>query len=172
MQLCLAKGANVYVTSGSEDKIRKATSLGAKGGANYKSQNWPSQLAALLAKNGNKPAKIDAVIDSGGGDIMTRVGSILKQGGKVVVYGMTANPQIKFTMREVLRNQRLIGSTMGSHKDLLNATKFLSDNRIVPVVSHVLEGLEAAEEGFELMKRGDQFGKIVIKMDDRISAKL
>lgn len=36
MQLCLAKGASVYVTSGSEEKIQKAISLGAKGGANYK----------------------------------------------------------------------------------------------------------------------------------------
>ncbi|OJA20394.1 hypothetical protein AZE42_05355, partial [Rhizopogon vesiculosus] len=88
MQLCLARGANVYVTSGSEEKIRKATSLGAKGGVNYKSKDWPSQLAGLLAENCGSPAKIDAVIDSGGGDIMTRVNSILKQGGKVVVCGM------------------------------------------------------------------------------------
>ena len=36
LQLCIAKGANVYVTSGSEEKIRKAVALGAKGGANYK----------------------------------------------------------------------------------------------------------------------------------------
>jgi len=36
MQICLAKGANVYVTSGNGDKIQKAMSLGAKGGANYK----------------------------------------------------------------------------------------------------------------------------------------
>ena len=36
MQICLAIGANVYVTSGNPDKIRRATSLGAKGGANYK----------------------------------------------------------------------------------------------------------------------------------------
>jgi len=42
MQLCLAKGANVYVTSGSEEKIRKATSLGAKGGVNYKSRKYLS----------------------------------------------------------------------------------------------------------------------------------
>jgi NADPH:quinone reductase-like Zn-dependent oxidoreductase len=106
MQLCLAKGANVYVTSGSEEKIRKATSLGAKGGVNYKlskdlqssttrlggsnylTEDWPSHLVALLAKNSGKSAKIDAVVDSGGGDIMTQVNSILKQGGKVVVYGM------------------------------------------------------------------------------------
>jgi NADPH:quinone reductase-like Zn-dependent oxidoreductase len=106
MQLCLAKGANVYVTSGSEEKIRKASTLGAKGGVNYKSsedlrsrinclagsnhltEDWPSHLVTLLAKHSGKSAKIDAVLDSGGGDIMTQVSGILKQGGKVVVYGM------------------------------------------------------------------------------------
>ncbi|KAG0693074.1 hypothetical protein DFH29DRAFT_965780 [Suillus ampliporus] len=149
MQLCLAKGANVYVTSGSEEKIRKAITLGAKGGVNYKSEDWSSQLAVLLAQNSGKSAKLDAVLDSGGGDIMIRMNSILKQGGKVVVYGIS-------TMREVIKNQRLIGSSMGSYKDLTDATKFVSEHRIVPV------GFEAAEEGFELMKRGDQFGKIVI----------
>jgi len=61
---------------------------------------------------------------------------------------------------------------MGSHKDLIEATKFVSENRIVPVVSHVLEGLEAAEEGFELLRRGEQFGKIVIKVNDKVNAKL
>jgi D-arabinose 1-dehydrogenase-like Zn-dependent alcohol dehydrogenase len=64
------------------------------------------------------------------------------------------------------------GSTMGSLKDLKDATTFVSEHRIVPVVSHVLEGLEAAEEGFELMKRGDQFGKIVVRINDKANAKL
>lgn len=36
MQLCIARGASVYVTSGSQDKIQRAVELGAKGGANYK----------------------------------------------------------------------------------------------------------------------------------------
>ncbi len=36
MQLCVAKGASVYVTSGSQEKIQKAIGLGAKGGAIYK----------------------------------------------------------------------------------------------------------------------------------------
>lgn len=36
LQLCVAKGANVYVTSGDEEKIAKAVKLGAKGGVNYK----------------------------------------------------------------------------------------------------------------------------------------
>lgn len=63
---------------------------------------------------------------------------------------------------------------MGSVQDLRDATLFLAEKRITPVVSHVLDGLQSAEQGFELMQRGGQFGKIVIKMADTAaeSAKL
>ena len=63
---------------------------------------------------------------------------------------------------------------MGSHKDLVDATKFMAEHRIVPIVSTVLEGLEAAEEGFELIKRGEQFGKVVIRMkhEQHVAARL
>lgn len=40
IQLCLAKGANVYVTSGSTEKIQESMNLGAKGGVNYKSGRY------------------------------------------------------------------------------------------------------------------------------------
>ena len=53
---------------------------------------------------------------------------------------------------------------MGSHQDMKDATKFLAKHRLVPVVSHVLDGLESAEEGFELLNKGDQFGKIIISL--------
>lgn len=36
LQLAVAQGASVYVTSGSQEKIDKAVALGAIGGANYK----------------------------------------------------------------------------------------------------------------------------------------
>ena len=77
---------------------------------------------------------LDAVIDSGGGDILGQISNYLKQGGKVVCYGMyaqlsihthcitqnvtfyvcfrTASPKITFTMREVLRNQQLLGALL------------------------------------------------------------
>lgn len=53
---------------------------------------------------------------------------------------------------------------MGSHQDLIDATKFLAQHKIVPVVSHVLDGLESSEEGFNLIQHGQQFGKVVIKL--------
>jgi NADPH:quinone reductase-like Zn-dependent oxidoreductase len=51
-------------------------------------ENWPSQIGALLTKNSKKGATLDAIIDSAGGDIMGQAGKILKQGGRVVCYGM------------------------------------------------------------------------------------
>jgi NADPH-dependent curcumin reductase CurA len=57
---------------------------------------------------------------------------------------------------------------MGSRQDLIDATEFLTQKRIVPPVSHVVDGLESAEEAFEFMKHGDQFGKIVIKLRDSL----
>jgi NADPH:quinone reductase-like Zn-dependent oxidoreductase len=50
-------------------------------------ENWPVQIGGLLAKE-NKGTMLDAIIDSGGGDIMGQAGKILKQGGRVVCYGM------------------------------------------------------------------------------------
>ncbi|KAF8643535.1 hypothetical protein AX16_008979 [Volvariella volvacea WC 439] len=209
LQLCVAQGANVYVTSSSQEKIDKAIALGAKGGVNYKDKNWAEQVNKLLlahAPSSGGKTEFDSVVDSGGGNISGQMSQYLKHGGRIVCYGMTAEPKITFTMREVLKNQQLIGalypplplsitsnllhpthpivplfhptspnptpprssllgSTMGSTQDLISATHFLSKHRIVPVVSHILQGLESAEEGFELIKRGVQFGKVVVKVD-------
>jgi D-arabinose 1-dehydrogenase-like Zn-dependent alcohol dehydrogenase len=63
---------------------------------------------------------------------------------------------------------------MGSRQDLIDATNFIAQHGVVPVVSHVLDGLESAEEGFKLLERGDQFGKIVIRLrhDEKLVSKL
>jgi D-arabinose 1-dehydrogenase-like Zn-dependent alcohol dehydrogenase len=61
---------------------------------------------------------------------------------------------------------------MGSHKDLKDATSFISEHKIIPVVSHIIDGLEKAEQGFESLKNGEQTGKIVIKIRTSLQTKL
>lgn len=61
---------------------------------------------------------------------------------------------------------------MGSHKDLIDATSFMAEHKIVPVLSLVLDGLEEADEGFEILKKGGQFGKVVIRFDSRKKSNL
>ncbi|KAH8813444.1 NAD(P)-binding protein [Flagelloscypha sp. PMI_526] len=171
LQICVAKGANVFVTSSNPEKIQKAVELGAKGGANYKDKNWAAEIGELVRTKGSSH-HLDTVIDAGGGPIFTSIGKYLKQGGSVVCYGMHANPSISMTMKQVMSNQRLIGSTMGSLLDLKNATTFVAESKLVPALSHILHGLDKAHEGFELMASGEQFGKIVISLDDSSTSRL
>lgn len=87
-QLCAARGAHVYVTSSSAEKIAAAVALGAVGGVDYRAADWPARLKAMIKEAGSPG--LDAVIDSGGGDVLGMLGApgLLKFGGKVVCYGM------------------------------------------------------------------------------------
>ncbi|KZS99093.1 NAD(P)-binding protein [Sistotremastrum niveocremeum HHB9708] len=166
LQLCIAKGANVYVTSGSQIKIQKAKALGARQGFDYTNASWTRSLKKLLESEGKV---LDSVIDSAGGSISSQITPLLKPGGVIVCYGMTASPTIPFSMREVLKNIELKGSTMGSLSELKAATEFMAEHQIRPVVDSVLPGLEKAQDGFEKMRSGKQFGKIVVRVDRPVS---
>ena len=101
LQFATARGATVFVTSSSEEKLRKAQELGASAGVNYKDPDWEKKLAKLLPKT--RPY-LDVVIDGAGGDIVNRTSGLLKTGGLIVSYGMTLGPQVPFTIKAVLKN--------------------------------------------------------------------
>jgi NADPH:quinone reductase-like Zn-dependent oxidoreductase len=71
----VAAGANVYVSSGSEEKIDRAKTMGAKGGINYKEKGWEKTLKALLPK---ERQFLDAIIDGAGGDVVEKGARLLK----------------------------------------------------------------------------------------------
>jgi NADPH:quinone reductase-like Zn-dependent oxidoreductase len=71
----VAAGANVYVSSGSQEKIDKAISLGAKGGVIYKEKNWEKKLQAMLPK---ERKTLDAIIDGAGGDVVQKGAKLLR----------------------------------------------------------------------------------------------
>jgi NADPH:quinone reductase-like Zn-dependent oxidoreductase len=75
LSLATAAGANVYVSSSSEEKLQKAKELGAKGGVNYRNNSWEKDLLSQL------PAErpyLDAIIDGAGGDIVAKGVKMLK----------------------------------------------------------------------------------------------
>ncbi|KAK3825342.1 MAG: hypothetical protein J3Q66DRAFT_294179 [Benniella sp.] len=165
LAFCVAAGANVYVTSSEESKIQKAVRLGAKGGVNYKEEKWGVNLQKLAGGE-----MFDVVIDGAGGDGVKTFTRILRLGGIIVSYGMTVKPQVDYTMAAVLRNIEIRGSTMGSRLEFEQMLEFVTKHKIKPVVSQVWQGLESAEEAFETMKKGSQFGKLVLSL--KTSSKL
>ncbi|KAF8973461.1 hypothetical protein BGZ46_009835 [Entomortierella lignicola] len=159
LAFCVAAGANVYVTSSDENKIEKAIRLGAKGGVNYKDAKWGANLQKLA-----EGVQFHAVIDGAGGDGIKTFSKILGLGGIIVTYGMTVQPKIEYTMAAVLRNIEVRGSTMGSRLEFKQMLEFVSKHKLKPVVSQVWQGLESAEEAFDTMKNGTQFGKLVLSL--------
>jgi D-arabinose 1-dehydrogenase-like Zn-dependent alcohol dehydrogenase len=82
---------------------------------------------------------------------------------------MTTGPLISFSMSAVLKNIDLRGSTMGSREEFRQMVRFIGDNKLRPVISrtvHGLDNLSAIDELFLDMRNGLQFGKLVIDVDD------
>lgn len=75
LRFAVARGAHVFVTSSSPEKVQKAVELGATGGVNYKEDGWEKKLLSLLP-SGKK--NFDAIIDGAGGDSIEKSVKLLK----------------------------------------------------------------------------------------------
>ncbi|CAB5090718.1 unnamed protein product [Rhizophagus irregularis] len=149
-------------------KLKKAIELGAKGGVNYKEDDWPKKLKALLP---NDRPFLDSVIDSAGGEIVSQTTKLLRPGGIIACYGMTSSygkasyPSTTFTVPAMMDNIELKGSTMGSRDEFKRMVNFVKEKKIKPVIGGIWHGLENAPEVFEIMNKGKQFGKLVIEIN-------
>lgn len=158
-------GANVWVSSGSAEKIERAKKMGAKGGVSYKEKGWEKKLVEMLPK---ERKQLDAIVDGAGGEIVTVGSKLLKPGGVISVYGMTTNPKMPFIMPAVLKNIEVRGSTMGSRKEFKDMVAFVQKHNLKPIVSKVAKGLDNiadVDSLFDDMSKGSQFGKLVIQID-------
>jgi len=88
---------------------------------------------------------------------------------------MTTGPKAPFFMQAVLKNIEIKGSTMGSRKEFKDMINFIKETKAKPVVSSVARGLDidAIDGLFEEMKKGSQFGKLVIEVSkENVQSKL
>lgn len=156
-QFAVAAGANVYVTSGSEEKINQAIELGAKGGANYKDND---ALKAL----GKSVGGFDVVIDSAGGSGFEMLLRMCRKGANVAVYGGTTGSWEKISVPNIFYKQLSVhGTTMGSDSEFKKMVDFVNEHKIIPVVDSVYD-LKDGNDAVGKMKASPQFGKIVLKI--------
>jgi len=146
-------GVEVYVTSGSRDKIDKAIVLGAVGGANYKDLNFISELKSLAGH-------FDVILDSAGGPDFGSYLKLCRPGGKIVVYGGTQG-KVEIVPQHLYWSQvSIIGSTMGTSEEFADMITFIDQHKLKPVIDSIIP-LSEYKDGFEKMNNGSQFGKIV-----------
>lgn len=156
-QFALAYQARVYVTSGSDEKLKRAKELGAIQGFNYKDPEWTQQA---LKEGGG----FDIVIDSAGGPTFSQLPEIMAPGGRIAVFGRTAGNIPDLSTRALYWKQLSIhGTTMGTRDEFLSMLDFLESRNIKPIVDQVYP-LEQINEAFQRMEAATQFGKLIIKI--------
>ncbi len=157
LQFAIANGNEVWVTTSNPDKLQKAIAMGARGGIDYKQDNWHKDLI-------KQAGEFDVIIESACGEGFGKVIDCCKPGGTVVIFGGTVGNIVNIVPAKIFWRQiSIIGSTMGSNQDFAEMLSFVNKHQIKPIVSHVFN-LEQAQEALDLLATGNQFGKIVLKI--------
>lgn len=152
-----AAGANVYITSGSDEKIEKALKMGAKGAFNYKKQN---NFEGLWKTKGG----FDLIIDSAGGDQLNSYIKILRPNGRIVFYGATNGLPSKVDLYRMFWNQlTLQGTTMGNDSEFNEMLSFVSKHKVRPVVDSI-RPFSKIPESFADITKPNKVGKIVFQI--------
>ncbi|HTI26671.1 MAG TPA: NADP-dependent oxidoreductase [Kutzneria sp.] len=172
-QLAKLKGAKrVIGSAGSADKVKYLTEeLGFDAAFNYKDGSVTEQLAQAA------PDGIDVYFDNVGGDHLEAALSSLTVHGRVAVCGMIssynsteATPAPRNLVQVIGKRLTIRGLLVGDHYDL--QPQFVAE--VAPLVASgklrysetVVEGLENAGRAFLGMLRGENTGKMLVKIAD------
>jgi zinc-binding alcohol dehydrogenase/oxidoreductase len=157
LQFAVAYQGRVYVTSGSEEKINKAKSLGAAGGFNYKEDDWSAK--ALKEAGG-----FDIIIDTAAGPQFQKLIDLALPGGRIVNFGRTAGNIGEISSRMFFSKQlSLFGTTMGTRDEFLSMLDFIESRNLKPVLDKTFP-LSQVQQAFQRMEEGGHFGKIVLDL--------
>lgn len=160
LQLAVAAGVEVWITSGSDEKIERAKALGATGGANYKDPDWHKNL--MKATGGGKIGYFNVIIDSASGPDFAKLMDVAAPGGRIAVFGGTTGNITNVAPSKVFFKQlNIVGTTMGSDAEFADMIAFVNQHQIKPVVDEVF-ALADAEQALRKMDDGKQFGKLVL----------
>jgi|HubBroStandDraft_4_1064222.scaffolds.fasta_scaffold00007_130 NADPH:quinone reductase-like Zn-dependent oxidoreductase len=147
-------GARTIVTSGSDEKLERAKTLGADRGINYRhTPDWHKLV---------RSESVDLVVDSSGGETLRKALDAVRPGGRIVVYGGTNGEATIKTFPLFWKHVSVLGTSMGSPRDFA-AMLELFDDGLRPIVDKVFK-LDEAVAAARRLAEGSQFGKVVIRL--------
>ena len=159
LQIAKSAGARVLVTSSSDLKLENAMKLGADYTINHDTTSEYHKEILRYTKNRG----VDVVLDSVGQATWSRSLKSLRKGGKLVTCGATSGPITETNINLLFWKQlEILGSTMASRAELRTALKLVWNGSIIPIIDRFLP-LSKAKEAHEILERGDQFGKLVLR---------
>lgn len=160
LQICKARGARVWVTSRSEEKLARARLLG----ADDVFLQAPGVDVGRAVRERTGKRGVDVVLDNVGQATWAQSLGALGKKGRLVTCGGTSGPKLEMDVRRLFWNQwTIMGSTMGNDAEFDAITSEFVHGRLTSVVDSVFP-LAEGRAAFERMAEGKQFGKIVVRI--------
>lgn len=158
IQIAKLWGARVIAAAGGDDKLAKAKALGADEVINYNKVDFSVEVKNLTGGKG-----ADIVFENTGAQTWDKSVASLARGGRLITCGATSGGEAKIDLRALfLRQISLIGSSMGTKKELRDLLHLLGGRKLKPVIDRVMPLAQAAEAQ-RLLDQRKQFGKIILK---------
>lgn len=157
LQFGLKAGAEVWVTSSSDDTLARCLDSGAEGGVLYTQDGWEKELK-------DRAGAFDLIVDSAGGPEFNKLIELTRDGGKIALFGGTAGAWPSMPPQRIFWKQiDILGTTMGSPQDFADMVAFVNRTGLKPTVGLVFD-LDHADDALVAMGRGEAIGKIVVRI--------
>lgn len=162
LQLAKARGARVFMTSASDEKLERARKLGADELINYRrTPAWDREI--LERTNGQG---VDLVIETAGADTFARSLCAVRHGGSVFAIGFLTGTAVSVELMQIIvKSLRVLGNNTGSALDLAAAVAAIEAARIEPVVDRSYALAELPQAYAALARGGGHFGKLAVKLE-------
>ena len=159
LAIAKALGARSIVTSSSDDKLARATELGADVTVNHASSDVKAAVKEATAGRG-----ADVVVDHVGEATWRTSLDVAAREGRIAVCGATSGPNPPAALHRIWWKQlTILGSTMGTRADFEGAYELVKSGRARPVVDTVFP-LAEARAAHERLDSGEQLGKVVLSI--------
>lgn len=161
LQFAVTAGAEVIITSGSDEKITKALKLGAAHGINYKTMpEWDRKVRELTDGTG-----VDIVVEVGGAGTLPQSLKAVRMGGRINLIGVLSGASGEINPRSItMKKIRLQGVLVGSREMFESMNKAVSLHRLHPVIDRVFPFGEA-RDALRYMESAAHFGKICLRLE-------
>ena len=159
IQIAKMLGARVITTAGSDWKLEKAKQLGADELINYnETPNLSQRIKELTHGKG-----VDLVFDVVGADVWEENLLSLKQGGRLVITGVTSGARTNMNL-SILQGRplTLMGSGGRSRRTFADMMKMVHQGSLHGIVDRTFP-LEDVSEAHTVMESRQFFGKLVIE---------
>ena len=159
LQIAAAGGANIVITSSSDEKLERAKALGAKATINYNNvEEWGQAAAGQFGRPG-----VDKVIEVGGFGTLPKSMQAVGWGGEIAMIGVLTRGGDTTPHILMLKGAALRGIMVGSKAMAIALNRAIEAADIHPVIDRVFPFEEAAE-AYRYQASPELFGKVVIRI--------